>query len=50
MRAVLIAAAERFGWQSRRPSPGQGWPAAGTEKGGYVATCAEVAAARAGRT
>ena len=42
--AVLKAAAERFGWHARRRSAGRGFGlAAGTEKGGYVATCAEVA-------
>jgi len=42
--AVLKAAADRFGWQARRRSAGRGFGlAAGTEKGGYVATCAEVA-------
>jgi nicotinate dehydrogenase subunit B len=44
VRAVLDAAAEKFGWSARRASPGRGVGlAAGTEKGGYVATCAEVA-------
>jgi isoquinoline 1-oxidoreductase len=45
LRAVLIAAAERFGWMSRglRRLPGHGYGlACGTEKGSYVATCAEV--------
>lgn len=42
LRAVLQAAAERFGWGSN-PAPGRGFGlAVGTEKGGYVATCAEV--------
>jgi nicotinate dehydrogenase subunit B len=42
--AVLEAAASRFGWTGRRQTPGHGFGlAAGTEKGGYVATCAEVA-------
>jgi nicotinate dehydrogenase subunit B len=39
LRAVLHAAAERFRWH---PGKGVGL-ACGTEKGGYVATCAEVA-------
>lgn len=44
LRAVLEATAERFGWADWRPSPGRGIGiACGTEKGGYVATCAEVA-------
>lgn len=46
VRAVLLAAAERFGWQERRSSrdvPGRGYGMAyGTEKESYVATCAEV--------
>ncbi|HET9986079.1 MAG TPA: molybdopterin cofactor-binding domain-containing protein, partial [Longimicrobiales bacterium] len=43
LRAVLDAAAARFGW-GKKPPPGHGHGlACGTEKGGYVATCAEVA-------
>jgi isoquinoline 1-oxidoreductase len=43
LRAVLAAAAERFGWGSSKVAPGRGFGiAGGTEKGGYVATCAEV--------
>jgi nicotinate dehydrogenase subunit B len=42
VRAVLDAAAERFGWtKARTPGRGHGL-AAGTEKGSYLATCAEV--------
>jgi nicotinate dehydrogenase subunit B len=42
LRAVLDAAAERFGWP-RTKSPGCGCGiAAGVEKGSYVAACAEV--------
>ncbi|MGA3027111.1 MAG: molybdopterin cofactor-binding domain-containing protein [Bryobacteraceae bacterium] len=42
--AALNAAAERFGWGRAKPA-GQGRGlACGVEKGGYVATCAEVAA------
>lgn len=42
VRAVLDAAAERFGWP-RAKAPGRGCGlAAGTEKGSYLATCAEV--------
>jgi isoquinoline 1-oxidoreductase len=44
-RAVLEAAAERFGWAKAKPEPGRGYGiAGGTEKGSYVATCAEVRA------
>jgi CO/xanthine dehydrogenase Mo-binding subunit len=44
LRAVLQAAAKGFGWPPRKAQPGQGFGiAAGNEKGGYVATCAEVA-------
>lgn len=44
VRAVLEAAAGRFGWTARRRKEGRGFGlACGTEKGGYVATCAEVA-------
>jgi CO/xanthine dehydrogenase Mo-binding subunit len=44
LRAVLETAAARFGWseaQARPPGLGHGI-ACGLEKGGYVATCAEV--------
>ena len=42
VRAVLDAAAERFGWPPpRTPARGYGL-AAGAEKGSYLATCAEV--------
>jgi isoquinoline 1-oxidoreductase len=63
LRAVLEAAAERFGWGGSQPAAGPAEPAGahggapgeargaglacGTEKGGYVATCAEVAVDRA---
>jgi isoquinoline 1-oxidoreductase len=44
LRAVLEAAAKKFGW-GKKPAPGQGFGiAGGTEKNSYVATCAEVAA------
>jgi isoquinoline 1-oxidoreductase len=47
LRAVLEAAAEKFGWRRRKKDPGVGYGlAAGFEKGGYVATCAEVAVDR----
>lgn len=43
LRAVFEAAAERFGWGRAKSSPGRGFGiAGGTEKGGYVATCAEI--------
>lgn len=43
LRAVLEAAAERFGWGRAAGEPGRGnGIAAGTEKGSYVATCAEI--------
>jgi isoquinoline 1-oxidoreductase len=49
LRAVLEAAARRFGWGKAKPAPGHGFGiAGGTEKGGYVATCAEVAVDRTG--
>jgi nicotinate dehydrogenase subunit B len=44
LRNVIIAAAEKFGWKDRKKAPGRGFGiSAGFEKGGYVATCAEVA-------
>jgi isoquinoline 1-oxidoreductase len=47
LRAVLEAAAERFGWGRAKPAAGQGFGlACGTEKGSFVASCAEVAADR----
>ncbi len=48
LRAVLEAAAERFGWTTWTPAPGRGIGiACGTEKGSHIATCAEVSAERA---
>jgi isoquinoline 1-oxidoreductase len=42
--AVLNAAAEKFGWTSAKSTPTRGFGlACGAEKGGHVATCAEVA-------
>ena len=42
VRAALDAAAERFGWPPKK-APGRGYGiAAGTEKGSYLATAAEV--------
>ncbi|HWZ97321.1 MAG TPA: molybdopterin cofactor-binding domain-containing protein [Candidatus Dormibacteraeota bacterium] len=43
LRAVLEAAAKKFGWPGVKKSSEQGFGiAGGFEKGGYVATCAEV--------
>jgi CO/xanthine dehydrogenase Mo-binding subunit len=43
LRAVFQAAAEKFGWAQRNPSPTRGFGmGGGTEKGSYVATFAEV--------
>ena len=48
LRAVLTAAAEQFGWGRSGPARGHGVGiAGGTEKGSYVATCAEVFVDRA---
>jgi isoquinoline 1-oxidoreductase len=45
LRAVLEAAAQQFGWGRSAPATGRGYGlACGTEKGSFVATCAEVAA------
>jgi len=45
LRAVLDAAAQAFGWGKEKRPAGQGVGiACGLEKGGYVATCAEVSA------
>ena len=50
LRAVLEAAASAFGWGKPPAAPGHGFGiAGGTEKGGYIATCAEVAIDRATR-
>jgi isoquinoline 1-oxidoreductase len=47
LRAVLEAAASRFGWAKTKPAAGFGFGiAGGFEKGAYVASCAEVAADR----
>ncbi|MBT1690230.1 xanthine dehydrogenase family protein molybdopterin-binding subunit [Dawidia soli] len=44
MIAVLEAAAKAFGWNKAAPPQGHGFGiACGTEKGSFVATCAEVA-------
>jgi isoquinoline 1-oxidoreductase len=43
LKAVFEAAAEKFGWTKRAKTPGRGFGiAGGVEKGGYIATCAEV--------
>ncbi|MFN2530009.1 MAG: molybdopterin cofactor-binding domain-containing protein [Pyrinomonadaceae bacterium] len=45
LKAVLQAAAKSFGWGQSKPAAGHGVGiACGFEKGGYVATCAEVEA------
>lgn len=44
IRAVLQAAADRFGWTNKQPSKARGYGlACGTEKGGYVGCCVEIA-------
>ncbi len=44
LKAVLEAAAKAFGWNSNMQSSGRGYGiACGYDKGGYVATCAEIA-------
>jgi nicotinate dehydrogenase subunit B len=43
LRAVLVAAAEKFGWNKGQAADGRGFGIAGSsDKGSYVATCAEV--------
>jgi nicotinate dehydrogenase subunit B len=43
IKGVLQAAADKFGWGKAKPAPGHGFGlACGSEKGGYVANCAEV--------
>src|SRR5205085_676831 len=43
LTAVLEAAAKKFGWGKGKPVAGRGFGiAGGTEKGSYVASCAEV--------
>jgi len=47
LKAVFQAAAEKFGWGRTKPEPGHGFGiGGGIEKGGYIATCAEVAVDR----
>ncbi len=49
-RAVLQAAAEKFGWGRGKAGSGHGYGiAGGFEKGSYIATCAEVIAAPGGK-
>ena len=50
VRAVFEAAASKFGWGKSRPEPGRGFGiAGGTEKAGFIATCAEVEIERPSR-
>jgi isoquinoline 1-oxidoreductase len=43
LRAVILAAADKFGWRARKKTSGHGFGiGAGFEKGSYVASCAEV--------
>jgi CO/xanthine dehydrogenase Mo-binding subunit len=47
LRAAFEAAAKAFGWPRKKTRPGEGFGlAGGVEKGGSVATCAEVAVDR----
>jgi isoquinoline 1-oxidoreductase len=48
LRAVFEAAGKSFGWPRKKAASGQGFGlGGGVEKGGYVATCAEVTVDRA---
>jgi len=50
LRAAFQAAAKAFNWGRPKSSPGQGFGmGGGAEKGGYVATCAEVSVEGASR-
>jgi isoquinoline 1-oxidoreductase len=50
LRAVFQAAADKFGWAREKSSPARGFGiAGGIEKGGRIATCAEVAVDHAAR-
>ena len=50
LKAVFEAAAKAFRWGKRKPGPGRGFGiAGGIEKGGYVATCAEVEVEKSSR-
>ncbi|HET9179493.1 MAG TPA: molybdopterin cofactor-binding domain-containing protein [Terriglobia bacterium] len=47
LKFAFTAAADAFGWKTRKPPKGHGFGmGGGVEKGGYVATCAEVAVDR----
>ena len=47
LRDAYQAAAQQFGWQGRKKTPGHGFGiAGGIDKGGHIATCAEVAVDR----
>jgi len=47
LRAVFAASADKFGWGRSTPASGHGFGiAGGVEKGGYIATCAEVSVDR----
>jgi nicotinate dehydrogenase subunit B len=47
LRAAFTAAADKFGWGKEKPSPMRGFGiAGGIEKGGHVATCAEISVHR----
>jgi nicotinate dehydrogenase subunit B len=47
LRAAFTAAADKFGWGREKPSPTRGFGiAGGIEKGGHVATCAEISVHR----
>jgi len=48
LKAVLEAASQRFGWERKASPPSGRGLACGVEKGGYVATCAEVAVSPSG--
>src|SRR5580692_2784643 len=51
LRAVFEAAGKSFGWPRKKTQEGQGFGiAGGFEKGGYVATCAEVVVDRSSGT
>jgi isoquinoline 1-oxidoreductase len=44
LRAVFEAAAKQFGWGKSKPAAGHGFGiAGGSDKGSYIATCAEIA-------
>ncbi|MEO8126202.1 MAG: molybdopterin cofactor-binding domain-containing protein [Bryobacteraceae bacterium] len=50
MHGVLEAAAKQFGWGKSKPRPNHGFGiACGFEKGGYVASCAEVSVDQAAK-